>query len=150
MPYFNIFGHVHNNPEYRDRPENTWCVSLERTDYFPVELNLENIQKVDIERDYESEFFHRMYADLVISEDEAKAIRHKYLTLDEIFNNAHKIKTRLSKAYQAESNKQYIEKLIQQQNSLKNDEKYLQAQLDRIRTEKYLQEQLDILRDKKE
>lgn len=116
MPYFNIFGHVHNNPEYMDRTENSWCVSLERTNYFPVELDIsDRPQKANIERDFESEFFHRMYADLVISQDEAKEINHKYLTLEEIFENAPKIKVRLSNAYQAESTKQYLDKILKQQ-----------------------------------
>ena len=37
MPYVNIFGHVHNNPEYTDYTSNTFCVSCERINYKPIE-----------------------------------------------------------------------------------------------------------------
>lgn len=36
MPYANIYGHVHNNPEYIDYTSNTFCVSCERTEYKPA------------------------------------------------------------------------------------------------------------------
>lgn len=36
MPYVNIYGHVHNNPEFIDCTSNTFCVSCERTDYKPI------------------------------------------------------------------------------------------------------------------
>ncbi len=38
MPYFNIFGHVHGNPMYRNDGNQFYCVSVERTDYTPVEV----------------------------------------------------------------------------------------------------------------
>lgn len=38
MPYFNIYGHVHNRAEYKDRTENSWCVSVERINYTPAEF----------------------------------------------------------------------------------------------------------------
>lgn len=37
-PYYNIFGHVHDNPIYATKTEQSWCVSVERQDYKPVEL----------------------------------------------------------------------------------------------------------------
>ncbi len=39
MPYANIFGHVHANPIYKDYSEQSFCVSIERTDYKPVEFD---------------------------------------------------------------------------------------------------------------
>ena len=36
MPYANIFGHIHNNPEYTDYTSNTFCVSCERINYKPI------------------------------------------------------------------------------------------------------------------
>lgn len=39
MPYANIYGHVHNNPEYKDVTSNTACVSVERIDYRPIEFD---------------------------------------------------------------------------------------------------------------
>lgn len=36
MPYANIYGHVHNNPEYTDYSSNTFCVSAERISYTPI------------------------------------------------------------------------------------------------------------------
>lgn len=36
IPYANIFGHVHNNPEYTDYTSNTFCVSCERINYEPI------------------------------------------------------------------------------------------------------------------
>lgn len=36
IPYVNIYGHVHNNSEYEDFTNNTYCVSCERTDYKPI------------------------------------------------------------------------------------------------------------------
>lgn len=35
-PYANIFGHVHNSPEYTDYSERSFCVSAERINYAPV------------------------------------------------------------------------------------------------------------------
>ena len=37
MPYANIFGHVHNNPQYSDYSSNSACVCVERTEYKPIE-----------------------------------------------------------------------------------------------------------------
>lgn len=36
MPYVNIFGHVHNNPNYKDFSSNGFCVSIERLKYKPI------------------------------------------------------------------------------------------------------------------
>jgi calcineurin-like phosphoesterase family protein len=36
MPYANIFGHVHNNPEYADYGRHHFCVSVERINYTPI------------------------------------------------------------------------------------------------------------------
>ena len=36
MPYANLFGHVHNSPIVKDFSKQHYCVSLERTDYFPI------------------------------------------------------------------------------------------------------------------
>lgn len=38
-PYANIFGHVHNNPAYRDVSARSYCVCVERTDYAPVSFD---------------------------------------------------------------------------------------------------------------
>lgn len=35
----NIYGHVHNNEDYEDYTENTFCVSVERIDYTPIRFN---------------------------------------------------------------------------------------------------------------
>lgn len=37
--YANIFGHVHNNPEYTTISERSACVSVERWDYKPVKFS---------------------------------------------------------------------------------------------------------------
>ena len=42
MPYFNIYGHVHDNPMYKTRTPKSWCVSVERIRYTPVEFNIED------------------------------------------------------------------------------------------------------------
>lgn len=39
MPYANIFGHVHANPIYTDFSEQSFCVSVERINYTPVEFS---------------------------------------------------------------------------------------------------------------
>ena len=39
MPYADIFGHVHGNPIYSDVSERSFCVSVERINYTPVELS---------------------------------------------------------------------------------------------------------------
>ena len=36
MPYANIYGHVHNNPQFIDYTSNTFCVSCERIEYKPI------------------------------------------------------------------------------------------------------------------
>ena len=41
MPYVNIFGHVHNNPQYNSFTSNSACVCVERTEYKP--MNFENV-----------------------------------------------------------------------------------------------------------
>ena len=37
-PFFNIYGHVHNDPRYLDLTKSGACVSIERTEYKPIEL----------------------------------------------------------------------------------------------------------------
>jgi calcineurin-like phosphoesterase family protein len=41
MPYANIFGHVHSNPEYKDYSAQSICVSVERAhmNYRPISFN---------------------------------------------------------------------------------------------------------------
>lgn len=39
MPYANIFGHVHASPIYADFSEQSFCVSVERINYTPVEFD---------------------------------------------------------------------------------------------------------------
>lgn len=43
MPYANVFGHVHANPAYRDFSKQSFCVSVERIDYRPIDF--EEIRK---------------------------------------------------------------------------------------------------------
>lgn len=38
MPYANLFGHVHGNPQYKTASERSFCVSVERTEYRPILL----------------------------------------------------------------------------------------------------------------
>lgn len=38
MPYFNIFGHVHLNPEFKDYSNKHFIVSAERINYTPISL----------------------------------------------------------------------------------------------------------------
>lgn len=38
MPYANLFGHVHANPNYNSHSTHGVCVSVERTGYTPIEL----------------------------------------------------------------------------------------------------------------
>lgn len=38
-PYFNIFGHVHNDPAYKDYSSNSFCVSAERINYTPISFD---------------------------------------------------------------------------------------------------------------
>lgn len=37
-PYFNIYGHVHGNDNYVTKTDNSWCVSVERQDYRPIQI----------------------------------------------------------------------------------------------------------------
>ncbi len=37
-PFFNIYGHVHNDVNYRDCSVSSCCVSVERTGYAPISL----------------------------------------------------------------------------------------------------------------
>ena len=39
MPYVNIFGHVHSNPLYNDYSNQSFCVSVERIGYCPINFN---------------------------------------------------------------------------------------------------------------
>lgn len=36
MPYANVFGHVHNNPSFKDFSNQSFCVSVERINYTPL------------------------------------------------------------------------------------------------------------------
>lgn len=38
MPYANIYGHVHNNPSYKDFSAKSMCVCCERINYTPVDF----------------------------------------------------------------------------------------------------------------
>lgn len=38
-PFFNIYGHVHNDSRYLDLTKISACVSIERTEYKPIELD---------------------------------------------------------------------------------------------------------------
>lgn len=40
MPYANLYGHVHNNPSYRDVSGQSFCVSAERINYTPLEFEV--------------------------------------------------------------------------------------------------------------
>lgn len=48
MPYANIFGHVHSNKEYKDFSSQSFCVSVERINYTPIEFS-EIKQKMGIQ-----------------------------------------------------------------------------------------------------
>lgn len=50
MPYANIFGHVHGNPIYKDVSERSFCVSVERINYTPVEIS--EIQKRILKKEH--------------------------------------------------------------------------------------------------
>jgi len=39
MPYANIFGHVHGSPLYQDYSSNSFCVSVERINYTPINFD---------------------------------------------------------------------------------------------------------------
>jgi calcineurin-like phosphoesterase family protein len=36
MPYANLFGHVHNSPQYKTFSKHHYCVSVERIHYVPI------------------------------------------------------------------------------------------------------------------
>lgn len=44
MPYVNVFGHVHNNPSYRDYSSHSICVSVEREHMFYTPLSLKTMK----------------------------------------------------------------------------------------------------------
>ena len=48
ITYVNIYGHVHNDSQYKDFTKNTYCVSCERTDYKPISFKTikVNLQKL--------------------------------------------------------------------------------------------------------
>jgi calcineurin-like phosphoesterase family protein len=39
FPYANIFAHVHNNPIYKTHSSRHYCVSAERTNYYPISFD---------------------------------------------------------------------------------------------------------------
>lgn len=49
-PYINIFGHVHDSPDYKTISEVGACVSAERIDYTPVLLS-DIIEKIQHQKD---------------------------------------------------------------------------------------------------
>jgi len=51
LPYFNIHGHIHNNPMFKSISSVNYCVSVERTDYKPVDFEvIKNKAIMEIER----------------------------------------------------------------------------------------------------
>lgn len=51
LPYFNIHGHVHNNPMFNSISTVNYCVSVERTEYKPVDFDwIKNAAMQEIER----------------------------------------------------------------------------------------------------
>lgn len=38
--YYNIFGHVHSNPEFKTKTDNSVCVCLDRYNYYPIQLDV--------------------------------------------------------------------------------------------------------------
>lgn len=40
MPYANIFGHVHNNPIFKDYSSQHYCVCVERINYTPIDFDV--------------------------------------------------------------------------------------------------------------
>ena len=60
MPYANIYGHVHNNPNYNDYSSHGYCVSVERIGYKPV--SFEKIKSdVGVKTQYGSETHSESY-----------------------------------------------------------------------------------------
>lgn len=39
MPYANIYGHVHGNPNYKNYSSNGFCVCVERISYTPISID---------------------------------------------------------------------------------------------------------------
>ena len=39
-PFYNIYGHVHTNPEFQTETERSRCVCVERQDYTPIRLQV--------------------------------------------------------------------------------------------------------------
>jgi calcineurin-like phosphoesterase family protein len=40
MPYANVFGHVHNNPMYKTVSSRSYCVSVERIGFMPIDFEV--------------------------------------------------------------------------------------------------------------
>ena len=49
MPYANVFGHVHNNPAYADCSSRSFCVSVERISYTPIDFEVVK-QRISMEQ----------------------------------------------------------------------------------------------------
>lgn len=49
-PFFNIYGHVHNNTDYKTLTDSSCCISVERWQYNPV--SLEFLKKLFINEKY--------------------------------------------------------------------------------------------------
>lgn len=48
-PYANIYGHIHNNPSYKDYSSRSFCACVERINYTPIPLN--EIKKLVLSED---------------------------------------------------------------------------------------------------
>lgn len=40
VPFANIYGHVHDNSEFKDYTEQSFCASMERINYTPIEFDV--------------------------------------------------------------------------------------------------------------
>lgn len=50
-PFYNIYGHVHDNPEFQTETERSRCVCVERQDYTPIRLPVFD-SYVEVKDDY--------------------------------------------------------------------------------------------------
>lgn len=55
MPYVNVYGHIHNNPNYNTYSFCGHCVSVEKIDYTPIDIEEVNKRILSIRNKYEIE-----------------------------------------------------------------------------------------------
>lgn len=70
-PYFYIYGHVHGQPQYQTKTENSRCVCVERQNFEPIEIeefNKYQVEELELDphKDVKNSIAEKAYTDFLV------------------------------------------------------------------------------------